>query len=68
MSIPFTNGSLSSRTQTLEAITVCTEILADPQRVGDVLQILHRTQQRVPGSRVHRPCKNKNVGQSRDYP
>ena len=28
---------------------MCTEILRDPQVVEEVLQILHRTQQRVPG-------------------
>ncbi len=59
---PVREWLLSPRTQTLEAITVCTEILGDPQRVGDVLQILHRTKQRVPGSRVHRSGKNKMAG------
>lgn len=51
-----------SRAQTLKAITVCTEILGDSQRVGDVLQILHRVQQGVPDSRVHQTDKKKEVG------
>lgn len=52
----------SSRAQSLKAITVCTEILGDSQRVGDVLQILHRAPQGVPDSRVHQTDKKTAVG------
>ena len=51
-----------SRAQTLEAIMVCTEILGDSQRVGDVLQILHRTPQGVPDARMHQTDNKKEVG------
>ncbi len=62
MRVPFPNGSLSSRAQTLESITVCTEILGDPHVVGEVLQLLHRTQQRRPGSWRNRPGINNQMG------
>jgi hypothetical protein len=55
MSISFAHGSGSSRAQTLETITVCTEILGGPQHVEDVLEMLCRIQPRVPGSWVNRP-------------
>lgn len=61
MSLPFTQGPGSSRAHALESITVCTEILGDPQRVGEVLQILYRTSQRVPGNRMNRPCRPTRV-------
>ena len=62
MSVPYAHSPLSSRAQTLESITVCTEILGDPQSVGAVLQLLHRMQQRAPGSWRHRPGNKNQAG------